>query len=156
MKKTMKRIVLGLGITLTILAGTAAFTEPGSANDPLVTLSYVEMKIDQLKNYIDQKINSNPSSVVEGAWVAIEVPQGKSLICYGGTEIILRSGRATAISVVKSGIENGVTDITAGRDLKMDEEINQNHLLIVPRTDSRGAYAVTHTYWLVKGDYEIK
>ena len=114
------------------------------------------MKIEQLKNYIDQKFSGSPSSVVEGAWVVVEVPKGKSLICYGGTEIILRAGRATAISIVKNGIENGVTDITAGRDLKMDEEILENHLLIIPRTDSRGAYAVSDTFWLVKGEYEIK
>ena len=130
--------------------------EPGSEADPLVSKSFVEKKIEELMEYIDQKVNGSNSSVVEGAWAVVEVPEGKSLICYGGTEIILRSGRATAISIVKSGIENGVTDVTAGRDLKMNEEIEQNHLLIIPRTDSRGAYSVTHTYWLVKGDYEIK
>jgi len=156
MKKVFNIIVLGLSIAFIIFGGTTAFTEPGSEADPLVSKSFVEKKIEELMEYIDQKVNGSNSSVVEGAWAVVEVPEGKSLICYGGTEIILRSGRATAISIVKSGIENGVTDVTAGRDLKMNEEIEQNHLLIIPRTDSRGAYSVTHTYWLVKGDYEIK
>ncbi|NLY84881.1 MAG: hypothetical protein GX077_00815 [Tissierellia bacterium] len=156
MKKVFNIIVLGLSIAFIIFGGTTAFMEPGSEADPLVSKSFVEKKIEELMEYIDQKVNGSNSSVVEGAWAVVEVPEGKSLICYGGTEIILRSGRATAISIVKSGIENGVTDVTAGRDLKMNEEIEQNHLLIIPRTDSRGAYSVTHTYWLVKGDYEIK
>jgi len=156
MKKVFNIIFLTLFVVLIIIGGTVAFTEPGSEADPLVSKSYVERRIEQLMNYIDQKLNGLNSSVVEGVWQVVEVPEGKSLICYGGTEIILRSGKATAISIIKSGIENGVTDITAGRDLKMNEEIETNHLLIIPRTDSRGAYSVTQTYWLVKGDYEIK
>lgn len=156
MKKVFNVVVLVLCVAFIIFGGTVAFTEPGSETDPLVSKSYVEKRIEQLMSYIDQKINGSNSSVVEGAWAVVEVPQGKSLICYGGTEIILRSGKATAISVIKNGIENGVTDITAGRDLKMNEEIIENHLLIIPRTDSRGAYSVTQTYWLVKGHYEIK
>ncbi len=156
MKRIGKKLVVGLCIGIILFAGSVVFTEPGSEYDPLVTLSYIEKRISEIKTYIDQKVNENQTSVVEGAWVVVEVPEGKSLICYGGTEIILRAGRASAISVIKDGIENGVTDITAGRDLKMDEEIVENHLLIIPRTDSRGAYAITNTFWLVKGDYAIK
>ncbi|HEY8362994.1 MAG TPA: hypothetical protein VIK77_08940 [Tissierellaceae bacterium] len=156
MKKVFNIIFLTLFVVLIIIGGTVAFTEPGSEADPLVSKSYVEKRIEELMKYIDEKLKGSSSSVVEGVWVVVEVPKGKSLICYGGTEIILRSGKATAISVIKNGIENGITDVTAGRDLKMDEEIVENHLIIIPRTDSRGAYAVTNTFWLVKGDYEIK
>ena len=157
MKRKVKNIAfIFLAITI-ILMGTAAFTEPGSDKDPLVTLSYVDKKIEQIKNYIDQKVSgTGNSSKEDGAWVVVEVGAGQSLICYGGTEIILRAGNAKAISIIVDNIENGLTDITSGRDLRGNEDILQNHLLIIPRADGRGAYSVNHTYWLVKGDYEIK
>ncbi len=155
MKKILKNIIIISSALIIVFLGTIAFTEPGSATDPLVTLSYVDKRIEQLKNYIDQKLTGTTPKE-EGAWVVVEVPEGKSLICNGGTEIILRAGTAKAISSIKEGVENGLTDITAGKDLKMDEGILQNHLLIIPRTDGRGAYSVNHTFWLVKGSYEIK
>ncbi|MFA5577686.1 MAG: hypothetical protein WCZ27_05800 [Tissierellaceae bacterium] len=156
MKKIIKNLIIGFSMTAIIFMGAIAFTEPGSQMDPLVTLSYVDMKIDQLKTYIDSKVNKESADQEEGAWKVVEVQEGQSLMCYGGTEIILRSGKAKAVSIFVGDIENGLTDITLGRDLKMDENIEENHLLIIPRTDSRGAYAVTDTFWLVKGDYKIK
>lgn len=162
MRKIVKNTIIGFSMAAIIFMGAIAFTEPGSENDPLVSLSYVDMRIEQLKSYIDEKLSRDDSQEEDGPWKVVQVSEGDSLICYGGTEIILRSGKANAISVftedLVSGviIENGITNITLGRDLKMDENIEENHLLIIPRTDSRGAYAVTNTYWLVKGDYKIK
>ena len=84
------------------------------------------------------------------------MPAGKSLICKDGTEIILRSGEARAIAIVVNGVMNGLTDITVGKDLAMEENIIANHLLIIPRDDGRGARALTNSFFLVKGDYEIR
>lgn len=155
MKNKVKRIGIVLGAGVIMLGATVAFSEPGSEGDPLVTLSYVEKKIDQLKSYIDQKGS--------GTWVVVEVPAGKSLICKDGTEIILRSGEAKSISKIsreiKNGVEiiidNGLTDVTAGKDLKTDQFISKDHLLIIPRDDGRGAYCTTNSFFLVKGRYEI-
>lgn len=159
MKNNIKRIGIGVGAIVVLLGARVVFSEPGSSSDPLVTLSYVENKVEQLKYYIDSKIgdvSSNPVNNLQASWEVVEVPAGKSLICKDGTEIILRSGRATAIAVEKNGIINGLTDITAGKDLGIDELILANHLLIVPRNDGRGAKAITHCFFLVKGDYEIR
>src|SRR5690554_3701010 len=114
MKKKLKKIGIGLGIAVILIGGRAAFSEPGSPTDPLVTLSFVENKIDQLKYYIDSKLgewNIEPKEE-QGSWKVVEVPAGSSLICKDGTEIILRSGRATAIAIEKNGIINGLTDVT--------------------------------------------
>lgn len=157
MKNRIKRIGIGLGVVILLLGAKVAFTEPGSSSDPLVTLSYVENKIEQLKYYVDSKIaGSSTTNTKQANWEVVEVPAGSSLICKDGTEIILRSGRATAIAVQKNGIVNGLTDITAGKDLGIDELILANHLLIVPRNDGRGAKAISHTFFLVKGEYEIR
>lgn len=165
MKSKIKRVGIGVGAIVILLGATTVFSEPGSELDPLVTLSYVEKKIEQIKYYVDEKIkNANGGSQTIGSWEVVEVPAGKSLICGDGTEIILRSGEARSISkittVVKDGkeeiIDNGLTDVTAGKDLGMDEKIIANHLLIVPRDDGRGAKALRNSFFLVKGKYEIR
>lgn len=159
MKNKIKRIGIGLSVVVILLGARIVSSEPGSSSDPLVTLSFVETKIEQLKYYIDQKIgeeNHTYTNESQGKWEVVEVPVGKSLICKDGTEIILRSGRATAIAIQSNGIVNGLTDVTAGKDLGIDELILVNHLLIVPRDDGRGAKAITYSFFLVKGDYEIR
>lgn len=157
MKNKIKKIGIGLSAMIILLGATAVFSEPGSESDPLVTLSYVEKKIDQLKYYVDEKIgNKNIDNKNVSSWVVVEVPTGKSLICKDGTEIILRSGDSRAIAIVVNGIMNGLTDVTAGKDLAMEEKIIANHLLIVPRDDGRGARALTNCFFLVKGDYEVR
>ncbi len=157
MKNKIKRIGIGLSAIVILLGATRSFSEPGSEQDPLVTLSYVEKKIEQLKYYVDTELGKkNTGSDKVGTWIVVEVPAGNSLICKDGTEIILRSGEARAIAIVVNGIMNGLTDITAGKDLAMEESIKANHLLIVPRDDGRGARALTNSFFLVKGDYEIR
>ena len=152
-----KRLCIGLSSAVILLGATVVFSEPGSENDPLVSLSYVEKKIEQLKYYVDEKINNkNNENVTSNSWQPVEVLKGQALICKEGTEIILRSGEANAITIIKGGIENGLTDVTLGKDLKMDESIKNNHLLIVPRDDGRGAKAIKNSFFLVKGNYEIR
>ena len=79
------------------------------------------------------------------------VPAGSTLIAYGGTEIILRSGRAVAIAD-----SDGLVDVTAGVDIRNGTSIPTNHLLLVPRTDGRGMYFVTEGWLMIKGSYEIR
>lgn len=157
MKNKIKRVGIGLGALVILLGATTVFSEPGSETDPLVTLSYVEKKIEQLKYYVDEKLGNRGSENQDiGLWTVVEVSAGKSLICKEGTEIILRSGNARAIAVVTNGIMNGLTDVTAGKDLVMEENIKTNHLLIIPRDDGRGARVLTNSFFLVKGNYEIR
>ncbi|CAK7085194.1 hypothetical protein KQI38_17845 [Tissierella carlieri] len=157
MKNKIKRIGIGLSAIVILLGATRVFSEPGSELDPLVTLSYVEKKIEQLKYYVDTELGKkNTGNETTGSWAVVEVPAGKSLICKDGTEIILRSGEARAIAIVVNGVMNGLTDITVGKDLAMEENIIANHLLIIPRDDGRGARALTNSFFLVKGDYEIR
>ena len=152
-----KRLCIGISSAVILLGATVVFSEPGSESDPLVSLSYVEKKIEQLKYYVDEKIgNKNNENMAVNSWEAVQVLKGQSLICKDGTEIILRSGEAKAIAIISNGIENGLTDVTLGKDLKMDENIKANHLLIVPRDDGRGAKAIKNSFFLVKGNYEIR
>lgn len=151
MKRKLRNIGIIIGSVVILLGAGRVFSEPGSAGDPLVSLSYLEGKIVELKLYIDKKTTGSSSTEGKDAWVVVEVPEGQSLICKDGTELILRAGEAEAIDSVLGGL----TDVTQGQDLKKGNKIPKNHLLIIPRDDGRGAYCKKDSIFLVKGAYEI-
>jgi len=133
----------------------ASSKEPGSTEDPIVTLSYVELKLEQLKDYVDQKSfssNQQPSNPIESAtFEVVELKKGQSLIAGAGTEVILRAGEAIAI-VSSLG---GLSDVTGAKDLQKDEKVPMNHLLIIPRDDGRGIRALADSFLLVRGGFTI-
>lgn len=143
------------------LIATASSNSLGTEQDPVVTVSYVESKINELKAYIDEKLSNNGSLSEAGqtqepqaaaTYEVISLQSNQSLIGKDSTEIILRSGTATAID---NGV-NGISDLTDGKDLISGDEIESNHLLIVPRDDGRGILATSEVWVMVKGGYEIK
>lgn len=142
----MKKIAAGLVIIFSVFAMTAAAVAaagtPGSENDPVVTKSYVDSQIAQLKS----------GGTAAGSYTIVEVKVGQKLFGKEGTEMILRSGEATAID---NGA-NGVSDITAGKDLMTGQAVGLNHLLLVPRDDGRGIQAITDLFVMVRGAYSIQ
>ncbi len=150
--KNLSKFVLAIVLVSIVLGGTIVFSEPGSENDPLITLSYFNKEIDKLKSYIDSKLTGTDSVENPNKLEVVELESEQSLIGDAGTEIILRGGKATVIA----GELGGISDITDGKDLKMGEMIPANHLLIIPRDDGRGAYVVEDAIFLVRGAYEIR
>lgn len=142
----MKRIVAGLVIIFSVFAVTiaaaAAADTPGSEGDPVVTKSYVDSQIAELRS----------SGTVSNTYIVVEVKAGQKVLGKSGTEIILRSGEATAID---NGA-NGISDITAGQDLMTGQIVGQNHLLLVPKDDGRGIQAITDLFVMVRGPYSIQ
>ncbi|PKM85074.1 MAG: hypothetical protein CVU86_04250 [Firmicutes bacterium HGW-Firmicutes-11] len=142
MKKN--RISVLITILVLVLATAAVFAEtydPGSAEDPVVTKSYVDAQIAALKT-------GGTASVFE----PINVKAGQKLIGGAGTELILRSGDAYAID---NGVD-GLSDVTSAKDLKGGVTITANHLLLVPRADGRGLEAGSDLWVMVKGSYTIQ
>lgn len=137
----MKRYISILVIAACIVAGVvigwfgrgfaASSALPGTEEDPLVSKSYVDART---------KLQ------------VVDLPQGKSLIGFAGTEIILRSGTAT---VIDSSL-GGLCDVTGGIDLRKGWEVPANHLLIIPRDDGRGVKATVNAILMVRGKYEIR
>ena len=160
MKKSTKTMIT-LGLATILLGTTIAFSEAGTRNDPVVSLSYFEKTMDELKDYVDAKLrqdNNDEKTVESATFEVVEIEAGQSIIGKGGTEIILRGGTgkgAGRAKVVAPG-KDGLSDITDGKDLKSGQDVPLNHLLIVPRDDNRGVYAVTDSVYLIKGDYEIR
>lgn len=105
--------------------------EPGSEQDPLVSKSYVD-------DYVQLRV--------------VTLAAGQQLIGDGGTEIILRGGKTTAIGTAAGGL----SDLTGGKDLVTGVTVPPNHLLLVPRSDGRGVKAVTDAILLVRGPHSIR
>jgi len=164
----LKKILLVLGGSVILLGAAVIYAEPGSSNDPLVSLSYLEKRLDQLEDEFEKKLdeiidenggNHNNGTGKVSEFEVVELSAGQTLIGKGGTEIILRGGTSTSKlpgkAVIRSNVADGLSDITDGKDLKDGANVPLNHLLIVPR-DGRGVQAITDSTYLVKGDYEIK
>ncbi len=152
-----KRTTAALGIALALAATGMAYSEPGTESDPLISLSYLEEKLDELKDYIDSKVASNgeqiPANPSDNSLVVVELFNGQMLIGDAGSEIILRSGSATAITSPSGGL----SDVTAGTDITEGKPIPANHLLIIPRSDGRGIFVTKNsTFVMVRGGYTIR
>lgn len=98
----------------------------------------------------------NEETKANNSYVIKEFPENTKIICYANCELILRSGKATINSFVAAdGTENGIQDITDGIDLKEGEDMPINHLLLVPRTDTRGFTTTTPVFVMIRGEYDI-
>jgi len=127
------------------LPGLAA--DPGSSEDPLVTLSYInDVLMPQVKSYVDSKSQSL------GGFEIVNVKAGQTVITSASTEMILRMGNAQIVATQKGG----VADVTQGIDLQNGAVMPSNHLLIVPLDDGRGAQMLSDEIIMIKGNYTVK
>lgn len=155
--KIRSKWLIALAVTFALTAATAAVWaaagEPGSESDPVVTKSYVDQKITELKKSLS---SGSGSQGEEGgayeSYTAVNVPAGKRLIGGEGAEFILRSGEALAIDNGK----DGVSDLTGGADLKSGQAVAKNHLLLIPRDDGRGIEAKGELWVMIRGAYTLK
>lgn len=165
--------VLGAGILAgsvlsTSADGVASGGSPGSADDPVVTKSYVDQQIQKALNGglpVANHGNAGQGSEsgqpgdagqsVSKELQIVDVKVGEKLIAKGGTEFIVRAGKA----VVYSLDENGISDLTDGKDIKNGQAVTNNHLLLFPR-DGRGVMAdpgqKNGLTVMVRGNYEIQ
>lgn len=167
-----KRIVLPLAIIGSLACAGAFAANPGSSSDPLISLSYFEDKIDELKTTLledltktfsekftdlEKNVDKTLKEVSEngvkssGEFTLITLGENETLICEEGTEIIVRSGKSVVVTSENSS--GGISDITEGRDLSNGEQITNNHLLIIPKSDGRGIKANITGAVMIKGNY---
>lgn len=170
MKKRMKLIMMTLGILAVGTSVYAAKGEAGSANDPLVTKSYVDSQIaaissgqnlsklestvkaqEEMINVLTQEINTLKQQE-SSSYTVVTVPAGNSIIGMQGTEIIVRSGNG----IVLASEGGGLQDMTEGVDLLEGTQVPKYHLVIIPREDGRGIYATKDLIVMVRGGYNIQ
>lgn len=128
---------------------------PGSADDPIVTKSYVDGKIAQLSG----GNSGNPGSAggaSTGGYKVLVLKQGQTLKASteAGLEVIVRNGDVAAIQ----GQLGGLSDVTGGSDLTGGTKVTANHLLVFARNDGRGIQINSggDTYVLVRGAYTVQ
>lgn len=157
-----KNVLIGLliGIIFGIIAGGSLVdANAGTSSDPLVTVSYMEMKLKELDNKYENEIKNLKSSIGAGnsagatntLFEIINVQKGSSIYFGDSAEFILRVGKATAIDPNNVGIANLTqgAKITAGKSIPID-----NHLL-VPSNDGRGILITEDCWILIKGRYTV-
>lgn len=151
-----KKNIIALSLAGVLLTSAMVFSEPGSEQDPIISLSYLNIKIDELKGYIDEKtksITSQDPTTTGNELVVVELQNGQSIIGKSGTEFIKRSG--SGLAIVSLG--GGLSDVTAGLDIGDGKSVPDNHLIIIPRDDGRGIYVTKDkTFIMVRGSYNIQ
>lgn len=139
---------------------------PGSADDPVVTKSYVDAKVAALvKAELDKLSASGAIGGGSGsgggsggdqaaALEVVKIPVGQSMMVKAGGEVVVRTGSAIAVS----SDANGLSDVTAGADIAPGKPVAANHLILFPR-DGRGIKhapdSKTDMIVLVRGGYEL-
>ncbi len=169
----MNKKITVLLVLFIFCVGGLAFISFGDDTDPLISKSYFDKKIQEIKNEFDEKLknisknsasddtenkadendNSNNKDVnVSDKFTPVQFFEGDKVIFSEGTEFILRSGEARVID----DTGNGMPDLTDGNNLHSEDLLPKNHLILSPRDDGRGIKTTSISIWLmVKGDYKV-
>lgn len=153
--KTFILLLLATLLALTsVWAANVAFTanaNPGSADDPLVTKSYVDQQVNLLVAAAVAQLEIEAGQ----DWKIVQVAGGRTLIGGEGTELIVRNGRTFAYSPDGQGFP----DLTSGSNLSHDAAVSNNHLLQIPR-EGRGVRVDSNqtgvSFVLVRGTFRIE
>jgi len=90
---------------------------------------------------------------LEKGFAVVEATKGQIVVLGAGSEIIVRSGEATALS----GMYGGLADVSGAKDLNTGDKIPNQHLLIAARDDGRGIKVESDiAYMLIRGSYSIQ
>lgn len=92
-------------------------------------------------------------------FAVINLLEGQTVFAsVNSCEVIVRSGSTKVISpFTVKWEEQGVSDITDGKEIYNDEAVPNNHNIIIPRDDGRGIVALEGGSWvMIRGDYIIK
>lgn len=145
MRSKWKKSGLPLALALVVGAALPAFANNG---DPLVSLSYLNKRLEQIESRLQ---GDSPTGGSASALEVVNLESGDELIVAQGTEMIPRTGSLTVIA----GASGGLSDISEGANLDQGNKATKDHLLIAPRSDGRGLKANTKAIVLVRGSYSV-
>jgi hypothetical protein len=154
-KRTLFLVVIAIIVLFSVISFVNAQSDSlqvGSADDPLITKSYLEKFIK------DQQINLQSGNITTPNTTAnitiIQLQPNQTLYAGAGTEFIVRTGKTVAVS----NDENGIPDVTAGKDIAAGQPVENNHMLIFPREGRGIKPAPKNTqdiFVMVRGAYTI-
>ncbi|BEP28267.1 hypothetical protein [Helicovermis profundi] len=146
-----------IGVFFTVTFSGAEIPEPGTDGDPIITESYLELRLSELNKTLLYKIEEIKKSISStstnvNSYEVVNVKKGDIIYFGGNAEVILRAGEATAIA----GKNGGIADLTTGIDLASGDKVVLNHLLLIARDDGRGMNLISDAWIMVKGNYTLK
>lgn len=138
--------------------------EPGSDQDPLVTLSYLnDTFLKTILEKVDQKIAARNTEIVKqlggqtsgaeaaNTFTVVTLTQGQILTGDIGCEVMLRVGTAACVSPSAPGL----IDETSAGTLNNGSALEKNHLYMMT-IEGRGVQATAATTkLLVRGTYTV-
>lgn len=138
------RALVLLVLSAVLMTGVSLAAEAGSAQDPLVTLSYLnDTFFNSIMQRVDQKIAQQTGQAVPGggsssasSFVVVTLNDGQTLTGGVGCEVMLRVG--SAVCVAPS--DPGLIDETTAATLANGGALVQNHLYMMT-IDGRGVRA---------------
>ena len=136
-----------------ILATTPAETTEASEITEEPTTAAPETTAEPEELFPEGTVNTGSKFAV------INLLEGQTIFAsVNSCEVIVRSGSTKVISpYTVKWEEQGVSDITDGKEIYNDEMVPNNHNIIIPRDDGRGIVALEGGSWvMVRGDYIIK
>ncbi|MBP3580263.1 MAG: hypothetical protein J6K12_03325 [Clostridia bacterium] len=158
MKKSRMIAVVG-AVCLAVGASFAAGKVMASTDtDPLITLSYLEqVALPKLKTEVLAEMNGSSNTSVEksGNYAVIELNKGQNVYAESALEIIVRPG--SNVACVSDFDDQGIADITLGKEIMNGEQIAINSYCIIPRGDDGRGFTVVSdkAYVMIRGDYRI-
>ncbi|OPH54579.1 hypothetical protein BC351_31890 [Paenibacillus ferrarius] len=163
-----KQMILTTGCVILLLSSFISVSQadaptPGSSTDPVITKSYFDQNTlseAKVKELVTAALAANGGSQpsaggsTSATMKVVQLQNGQTLYAGAGAEFIVRSGKVLAVS----NDENGIPDVTGGKDLAAGTEIALNHLLIFP-TEGRGIKPTPKNtadiFVMVRGGYLI-
>ena len=142
--------------------GVSLAVEPGSASDPLVTLSYLnETFLGQIMTQVDQKIAARNSRLLQQSggtggvssaeFTVVTLSKGQTLTGDIGCEVMLRVGSASCVSPSAPGL----IDETTAAALNNGGALAANHLYMMTIEGQGVKAGAATTKLLVRGSYTI-
>lgn len=162
MKKNrwVSRLMVLLAISGALSTTMSLAAEAGSAQDPLVTLSYLnETFMNTVMARVDEKIAARNAQLggqgsgasASASFTVVTLSSGQVLTGDIGCEVMLRVGTAACVSPSSPGL---IDETTAGT-LNNGGALAQNHLYMMT-IEGRGVKATAATTkLLVRGTYTI-
>lgn len=165
--RNLARVVAMLALCGVLLTTATFAAEAGSAQDPLVTLSYLnETFLNTILTRVDEKISARnagvaqqlggqtgsvPGAAAASTFTVVTLSNGQTLTGGIGCEVMLRVGAAVCVAPSAPGL----IDETSAAALNNSGALVQNHLYMMT-IENRGVRATAATTkLLVRGTYTV-
>ena len=142
------KIRLGALCLTGLCLGTGAALAAGDADDPLVTLSYLnETVLPKLLSQVMAQGGGNASA----SYTVVTLSPGQRMDLDIGCEVLLRVGSATA----GAAVDPALVDVSAGGELYSGGALVRNHLYLATMSDHYLVAGNSTVKVLARGGYRV-